>query len=112
MVGLNLPAWGWLDKFCIEAEYYASKNFADYGKAEVDYSWVPRPVPEANTARDDWKWALYFSKVVLGHLRLSGQVADDHLRMFGPPDIGFTSYAEALNTPKDWYWMFKTTYFF
>jgi hypothetical protein len=112
MVGFNLPAFGWLDKLSLEVEYYASKNFADYGKAELDYSWVPRPVPEANSARDDWKWSLYFSKVVLGHFRLSGQVANDHLRMFGPPDIGFMSYAETLGTPKDWYWMFKSTYFF
>jgi len=112
MMGFNLPAFGWLDKFSLEVEYYASKNFADYGKAESDYSWVPRPVSDVNNARDDWKWSLYFSKVLLGHLRLSGQVADDHLRMFGPPDIGFMSYAETLNTPKDWYWMFKSTFFF
>jgi hypothetical protein len=112
MMGLNLPAFGWLDKFALEVEYYASKNFPDYGKAELDYSWVPRSVPEANSARDDWKWSLYFSKVISGHLRLSGQIANDHLRMFGPPDIGFMTFAETLNTPKDWYWMLKSTYFF
>jgi hypothetical protein len=112
MMGLNLPAFGWLDKFALEVEYYASKNFADYGKAELDYSWVPRVVSEETNARDDWKWSLYFSRVMLGHLRLSGQVANDHLRMFGPPDIGFMTFAETFATPKDWYWMFKTTYFF
>jgi hypothetical protein len=112
MIGFNLPAFGYLDKLSLEVEYYASKNMADYGKAEADYSWVPRVSPEVDNARDDWKWSLYFSKVLLGHLRLSGQVANDHLRMFGPPDIGFTSYAETLTTPKDLYWMFKTTYFF
>lgn len=111
MLGLNLPAWGWLDKFSLEVEYYASKNMADYGKMETSYSWVPRTDPSVNNARDDWKWALYFSKVVQGNLRLSGQVANDHLRMFGPPDIGFISYAETLTTPKDWYWMLKATYF-
>lgn len=112
MLGVNLPAWGWLDKFALEVEYYASKNMADYGKMETSYSWVPRTDPTVDNGRDDWKWALYFSKVVKGHLRLSGQVANDHLRMFGPPDIGFTSYAETLTTPKDWYWMLKSTYFF
>ncbi len=129
MVGFNLPAMGYLDKFALEVEYYASKNMADYGKAEADYSWVPRPTPPGvNNARDDFKWALYFSKVIQGHLRLSGQIADDHLRMFGPPDIGFTSYAETLTDykrthsgswyniyhyiPGDWYWMLKSTYFF
>lgn len=112
MVGFNIPALGLLDKFSLEVEYYASKNMADYGKAEADYSWVPRVSPDVDNAKDDWKWSLYFSRVMLGHLRLSGQVANDHLRMFGPPDIGFTSYAETLTTPKDWYWMLKTTYFF
>jgi hypothetical protein len=112
MLGFNLPAFGWLDKFDLEVEYFASKNMADYGKAESDYSWVPRVSTEVDNARDDWKWSVYFSKAVLGHLRLSGQVANDHLRMFGPPDIGFMSYAETLTTPKDWYWMLKSTYFF
>jgi hypothetical protein len=112
MVGFNLPAFGWLDKFALEVEYYASKNMADYGKAEADYSWVPRVSPDVNNTRDDWKWSLYFSRVILGHLRLSGQMANDHLRMFGPPDIGFMSFAETTTTPKDWYWMLKTTYFF
>jgi hypothetical protein len=112
MMGINIPAFGWLDKFAFEAEYYASKNMLDYGKAETSYSWVPRTAPDVDNARDDWKWSLYFSKIVQGHLRISGQVANDHLRMFGPPDIGFISYAETLTTPKDWYWMLKTTYFF
>ncbi len=112
MLGLNLPAWGYLDKFSLEVEYYGSKNSPDVGNSELSYSWVPRQVPGVNFTRDNFKWAFYFSKVVAGHLRLSGQVADDHLRMFGPPDIGYTSWAESLTTPKDWYWMLKSTYFF
>jgi hypothetical protein len=112
MVGLNLPAFGYLDKFSLEVEYYASKNMADYGKAEASYSWVPRVVPGLDNGKDDLKWSLYFSRIILGHLRLSGQVANDHLRMFGPPDIGFTAFSETLTTSKDWYWMLKSTYFF
>jgi hypothetical protein len=117
MVGLNLPAFGWLDKFSLEVEYYASKNLPDYGKNETSYSWVPRTAYDAkgiplDNGRDDLKWALYFSKVVLGNVRFSGQVANDHLRMFGPPDIGLASYSEILTTSKDWYWMLKTTVFF
>lgn len=112
MLGFNLPAFGWLDKLDVEAEYYGSRNLADYGKAEADYSWVPRPAPDLDNSRDDWKWSLYFSKVILGHLRISGQVANDHLRMFGPPDIGFMSYAETLTAPRDWYWMLKSSWFF
>lgn len=117
VVGLNLPAFGWLDKFSLEMEYFASKNLPDYGKSETSYSWVPRTAYDEkgiplDNGRDDWKWALYVSKVVKGNLRFSGQVANDHLRMFGPPDIGLASYSEILTAPKDWYWMLKTTYFY
>lgn len=112
MLGFNIPALGLLDKFDVEVEYYASKNLADYGKAESDYSWVPRRDAGRGHIRDDWKWSLYFSKTLLGHLRLSGQLANDHLRMFGPPDIGFMSYAETLSGPSDWYAMVKSTFFF
>jgi hypothetical protein len=112
MVGINLPAFGWLDKFDLEVEYYASKNYPDYGKAEADYSWVPRSVAGVDNGRNDWKWSLYFSKVVASHIRLSGQAANDHLHMFGPPDIGFMSYADTFLGAKDWYWMLKSTYFF
>ena len=117
MIGLNLPAFGWLDKLSFEVEYYASKNLPDYGKNETSYSWVPRTAYDKagiplDNGRDDWKWALYFSKTAYEHIRFSGQLANDHLRMFGPPDIGMASYSEILSTSKDWYWMFKTTYFF
>jgi hypothetical protein len=111
MLGLNLPAFGWLDRFALEVEYFGSKNYSDYGKTETYYAWTPRVVP-VNTARDDWKWSLYASRVVAGNLRLSGQVANDHLRTFGAPDLGYTTYAEALSTPRDWYWMLKLTAFF
>jgi hypothetical protein len=117
MVGFNLPAYGWLDKLSLEVEYYASKNLPDYGKNETSYSWVPRTAYDEkgmplDNGRDDWKWSLYFSKVAFGNLRFSGQVANDHLRLIGPPDIGLASYAEVLSTPRDWYWMFRTTCFF
>jgi hypothetical protein len=111
MMGLNLPAFGWLDRLAVEVEYFGSKNYSDYGKTETYYAWTPRVVP-VNTARDDWKWSLYASRVVAGNLRISGQVANDHLRTFGAPDLGYTTYAEALSTPKDWYWMLKLTAFF
>jgi hypothetical protein len=112
MIGLNLPAFGFLDKLSMEVEYFANKNYNDYGKAEAQNSWVPRVVPNVDLGRDDVKWSLYASKVVMGHLKISGQVANDHLRTFGAPDLGFLTYAEALTTPKDWYWVTKIAYYF
>jgi hypothetical protein len=112
MVGLNLPAFGVLDKFCLEVEYYASKNFPDYVKTETNASWVPRVPPGADNARNDWKWSLYASRVLMGHLRVAGQVANDHLVIPAPPAASDPDWAEALTTPKDWYWMLKLAYFF
>jgi hypothetical protein len=111
MMGFNLPAFGLLDRLALEVEHYGTRNHSDYGKTETYYAWTPRVVP-VNTARDDWKWSLYATRVLAGNLRLSGQVANDHLRTFGPPSLGTTTYAEALTTPRDWYWMLRLTAFF
>ena len=112
MVGLNLPGFGYLDKLSLEVEYFANRNYNDYGKAEAQGSWVPRSVPNVDLRRDDVKWSLYASKLLVGHIKLSGQIANDHLRTYGAPDLGFLTYAEALTTPKDWYWVTKIAYFF
>jgi hypothetical protein len=113
MIGLNLPAFGLLDKFCLEVEYYGSKNFPDYAKAETNASWVPRsPGTNPDNSRNDWKWSLYGSRVLMGHLRIAGQVANDHLFVPSPPAASDPDWAEALTTPKDWYWMLKLAYFF
>ena len=142
MVGFNLPVFKFLDKLSLEVEYYGSRNYSDYGKAESFGSWVPRTVPAtqavrniapisfnpdgANTytydklqvpsgldhSRDDWKWSLYASKVLMGHLRLASQVANDHYRNNGVGATSYPTWAEALTTPKDWYWMCKLAYFF
>ncbi len=114
MAGFNLPAFGFIDKFALEVEYYGSRNYADYGNAEASGSWVPR-VPSnlgVNNARNDWKWSLYASRVFMGHLKMAAQVANDHLVLPSPPSNPDPSWAEVLTTPKDWYWMFKLAYFF
>jgi hypothetical protein len=48
----------------------------------------------------------------MGHLRLAGQVANDHYRNYGTGATSYPTWAEALTTPKDWYWMCKLAYFF
>ena len=113
-IGFNLPSFGLIDKLSIEVEYYGSRNFADYGNAEQSGSWVPRipSNPAVNTRRDNWKWSLYGSRVLMGHLKIAVQVADDHLVLPSPPAAQDPSWAEVFSTPKDWYWMCKLAYFF
>ena len=126
MFGVNLPVFGYLDDLSFEIEYYANRNMTDYEKAIEDDSWVPRPRPfneikdakdsviavvRTNTRSDNWKWSLYGDKVVAGHLKVSGQIADDHFRTGGyylsPP-----TQSETLSDTFDWYWMFKVAYYF
>jgi len=112
MVGFNLPAFGYLDKFCAEIEYYGSKNFPDYVKTETNASWVPRVPPGVHNGRNDWKWSLYASRVLMAHMRIAGQVANDHLVIPAPPSASDPDWSEALTTKSDWYWMLKLAYFF
>ena len=137
MVGLNLPAFGLLTKFTFEIEYFGSRNYADYGNTETNGSWVPRRIPgstvfettqptsfngnsynkvstwrDADNVRNDWKWSLYASRVLMGHLKIAIQAASDHLVLPSPPAAQDPSWAEVLTTPKDWYWMCKLAYFF
>ena len=125
MFGFNIPAFGFLDELSLEMEYYANRNTTDYQKELEDLSWVPRPKAgieirnaagavvdtfHTDTRGDNWKWALYASKVVAGHLKFSAQVADDHLRTGGfylrPAE------SETLSDTFDWYWMMKVAYYF
>jgi len=109
MVGFDVPTHGWLDFLSVEIEYYANKNSNDVITAE-NGSWIPALHSDYNYARDDWKWALYASKVVLGHVKFSGQVANDHTRFGGSHDAA--TGVEALSVPSDWYWIGKIAYFF
>lgn len=108
MVGFNLPTFKAFN-LSVEAEYYASKNSSDNLPAQSG-SWLPSGTTNPNPARDDWKWSVNASKVVLGHIFLGAQVANDHLRLGGTHDTA--TGQEAMRTLQDWYWAFKTAYFF
>lgn len=68
------------------------------------------PYDMASLHKDDWKWSLHAAKTILGHIRFSAQVANDHFR---PGGTGTTpTYFSIFSTMDDWYWMTKLTYFF
>jgi hypothetical protein len=113
MMGFNLPMLGYLDFLSVEAEYYASRNSSDQVGAAFGSAWVTSNDPDAPyyVDRDDWKWSVNAAKTLFGSLQLSGQVANDHLRLGGTHDIPWVG-KEALRTPGDWYWTLKLAYFF
>lgn len=108
MIGFNLPGFNYLN-LSVEAEYYGSKLSSDNLPA-LNGSWLPSATTDPDPARDDWKWSVNASKVVLGNIFLGLQVANDHLRLGGTHNSA--TGREAMRTPQDWYWAFKTAYFF
>lgn len=109
MLGFNVPTLGFIDRLSVEVEYYASKNSSD-NLAAQNGTWIPAINPNVDNARDDWKWSVQASKVVVGNLALSVQVANDHTRLGGSHDLA--TGVEAFTTPQDWYWTGKLAYFF
>jgi len=121
MVGFNVPAFKLLDVLTLEVEWYGNK----YWNAQ-EYVWKARsPVPytgeifpdEANwkpRTRDDLKWSVYASRKIGKHIRISGQIASDHLSRTrytpGPPS--FVKYTEICSDSNNWYWMIRTAFSF
>lgn len=110
MVGFNLPTFGLLDVLSIEAEYYSNQNSADLNKAKLDASWIPRKT-HYDAQGDNFKYSLYFTKILQKHIKISGQIANDHLRLGGARGDDATG-SEVFISQKDWYWMTKLAFFF
>ncbi len=128
MFGLNVPTGKIFDVFAVELEYYGSKLVPDYRKLQdlgspvPQTPWVNRDVPDGisryetkpyDVNADNIKYSIYFARVFAGHVKIAGQVADDHTRTGGTSGgANFVSYEEALTTLNDWYWTLKLSYFF
>lgn len=140
MVGFNFPVFRLLDHLSLEVEWYGSPYRNDYQKLENFYSPIPvsnagvgrragvdslgRPVLQYSGKdypmedpydverrhKDDIKWSLHGSRTFKGHIRISGQVANDHFRTGG--NFFSDSYETAFSTLEDWYFMLKLSYFF
>lgn len=138
MFGLNIPVFNALDHLSLEVEWFGMRTRNDYLKLETEYSPIPvgnltlgRKIDSAtgeivfqnskrvanqdpnnveNMIRDDWKWSLHGAKTIKNHIRISGQVANDHFRTGGTQFSN--TYETAFTTLKDWYLMAKLSYFF
>lgn len=119
MLGFNLPVFKFLDKLSAEVEYHDAPwddNPAIYNTTSGN---EPSPIPAAkldtNVVMGKYRWSLYGSKTLAGHVKLSVQAASDHFR----PGI-FAGYGD--NYPpgrqaifykaNEWYWTTKIAYFF
>lgn len=128
MAGMNLPTWGWLDRFAVQVEYFNSPNLNNTRKIGSD-NWNVPLLPGAGdkifsensyndlTAKDNYAWSILLQKRVWSAFNMSAQVARDHHRTFGdlywygsrfdPQEIthrgpGLFNFDDA-----SWYWMFQ-----
>ncbi len=120
MFGINLPSFRLLDDLALEVEYFDSPYMPDYAKLMEFSSPIPRSANWNRTdsgsvpydvKADNWKWSLYASKVLSGHVKISAQAASDHLRI-GSQQPWFPTYDETFASWKDWYVMGKLAFFF
>lgn len=118
MVGFNLPGYGLLDLFAIQAEYMDSpwlNNTAQVGNGGFNIPAYPLADDSIASAHayndmarhDNFKWSILLKKKFPANITLSGQVADDHLRLtssyyyYGPQ----FDHNEVTAAPSHWYWM-------
>lgn len=120
MLGINLPTFGYADVFSFEAEWYGAPFADDITKYTSHTSGRQDPLPNnpvagKNYRRDNWKWSAYLSKVYAGHIKLSGQVANDHSRPGNFKDYGDNNPPEMkspFSSLQNWYMTGKVAYFF
>ena len=124
MVGFNLPAFGHLEHLSLEVQWYGSRLRDDLTGYNQTSGSSPSPLPALdpedrfttpNVQRDNWKWSLHGARAVNSHIRLSFQVANDHLRpgiYSGDGDNNPPRRWAILTTPKDWYASTKLAFFF
>jgi hypothetical protein len=119
MVGFNVPTFGFLDLFSVQAEWtrspwlYNTTNVAGSGAAIPFFPTDKDTIASSPAAyndlakKDDFKWSVLIQKKIGNFITLSGQVASDHLHLvntyyyYGPN----YDHNDITVTNKDWYWI-------
>ena len=89
MIGLNVPAFKFLDMLSVEAEYFKCPYPNDIGV--ITDRGIPIPGQPGETgvtnfrdssvyAKDNWKWSIYATKTFAKNYTATAQIASDHLR--------------------------------
>jgi hypothetical protein len=118
MVGLNVPTFGLLDLFSVQAEFtrspwlYNTTAVAGAGAAvpyfpsDQDTLVNSRAKYNDLASKDDFKWSVVIQKKLGNYVTLSAQAASDHLHLvntyyyYGPN----FDHNDITVTSKDWYW--------
>jgi hypothetical protein len=107
MIGFNVPTFRLLDVLSLEYEY--CKNPYTSSTSRPAGGFIPLPTnPEKIMNGDNRKWTIFGRKNINKSFSISGQVADDHMRLVDY--FGHTNDQEILQTHEDWYWAFQLSY--
>ncbi|MEO6096488.1 MAG: hypothetical protein ABIW76_12600 [Fibrobacteria bacterium] len=119
MLGINIPTFGLLDMFSVEAEYWKNHYINSYfeviaqggkgavpnydhmalqGRLEVD--------PTLEYTKDDLSWAITAQKSIGKNLTIVGKAARDHLTLLNAGQgFGTDLQHDILVDDKGWYWV-------
>jgi hypothetical protein len=100
-IGFNLPTFRLLDVLAAEWEYCSNPYPNDAGNASLNLSPTPNPTGKA-VHGDDVKWTLYARRQVLAGFAITGQLANDHMRLVDY--FGHTNDRAVMPERKNWYW--------
>jgi hypothetical protein len=110
--GFNVPAFGILDVFNMEFEWWDSKYINNYYNVYITTS-LPNPdKPNPKVTRSPWKWSILAKKSFYdGHFSIIAQAARDHMRL---PSANYqhSPTQEMLVEAGNWWWSFKTSFSF
>ncbi|MEO7955935.1 MAG: hypothetical protein ABIW76_04525 [Fibrobacteria bacterium] len=125
-IGNNNMVADWTSRTPLEVPIPSPKPVtnADY-KIDAEGRWINAAgdtvrtdgtgLSRENVTSDDIKWSLLLEKTFSKHIRLSGQVANDHYRP-RPVATGLIAssggVAEAFSESSNWYFMLRMGYFF
>lgn len=100
-IGFNFPTFRILDVLAAEWEYCSNPYPNDAGNASLNLSPTPNPTGREMNG-DNVKWTLYAQKIINPGFTLSGQVANDHMRMVDY--FGHINDRAVMPVRKNWYW--------
>jgi hypothetical protein len=112
MVGVNVPTFKALDILSLQGEWWGNQYGNDMtgvvlNGVPLPFSYGTTTVVDSNIYKNNHiKWSVYGQKTFLSHFRITGQVANDHMRTFAV-NYQQQSWAECLRQLSDWYYVVK-----
>lgn len=120
MLGINIPTFGILDLFSVEAEYWKNHYINSYYNvisqnplgAIPDYPHMASAKlglavdPTLDYTKDDLAWAITAQKSIGKNFTLIGKAARDHLTLLNAGQgFGTDLQHDILPDDKGWYWV-------